>query len=220
MVAISGRVLVVGLALATGRCHNLCAPGKSKPFGPYRMPPSHAQPTRSRRTEGVRTQGRSARVVAEVLRATVEEIGQFGYEGLRIEDVAARSGVNKTTIYRRWPEKFELVTAAVRHFAAAPEPPNTGSVRADLLALLQLSAERARSPLGRGFIRMLHAERTHPEVERLMLSVKAEHLRARHAVIEEAIARSELPRGTNVELVAELIFAPVFRRIMDTGEPA
>ena len=90
----------------------------------------------TRRTEGRRVHGRSARVVEDVLKATLEEIGRAGYEALRVEDVASRSGVNKTTIYRRWPTKVDLVSAAMRHLAPAPEPPETGSVRSDLLALL------------------------------------------------------------------------------------
>ena len=65
----------------------------------------------TRRTEGIRSRGRSARVVQEVLTATAEELGRSGYAALRIEDVAERAGVNKTTIYRRWPTKAALVKA-------------------------------------------------------------------------------------------------------------
>ena len=66
-----------------------------------------------RRTEGKRVHGRSARVQSAVLRATAEELGRVGFAALRIEDVALRSGVNKTTIYRRWPTKQELVRASL-----------------------------------------------------------------------------------------------------------
>src|SRR5689334_17439746 len=97
----------------------------------------------TRRTEGVRTRGRSARVVEEVLKATLEEIGQRGYQTMRIEDVAARSGVNKTTIYRRWPTKLDLLAAAVRHFAPVPDPPETGTLRGDLLVLLRTIARKS-----------------------------------------------------------------------------
>ena len=55
-----------------------------------------------------RVGGRSARVVSAVLRMTLEVLGQEGYAGLRVEDVAARAGVNKTTIYRRWPTRADL----------------------------------------------------------------------------------------------------------------
>jgi AcrR family transcriptional regulator len=175
-------------------------------------------PTSPRRTEGRRTHGRSARVVSAVLRATVEEIGRAGYEALRFEDVATRSAVNKTTIYRRWPTKVDLVSAALRNFSAAPEPPETGSVRSDLVELLEATARRAHSPLGRGIIRMVQTERMHPEVDQVTRQVAEEHMRARTVVIERAIGRGELPPGTDSALVIELAFAPLLRRLT-TSKP-
>ena len=174
---------------------------------------------RPRRTEGVRVHGRSARVVEEVIRATVEEIGKGGYEALRIEDVAARSGVNKTTIYRRWPTKLDLVAAAVSHFSTEPEPPSTGSLRSDLLTLLRRMAERASSPLGRGIVRMVQLERTNPEVDNVLQRMKAGQQHTRRLVIERAIERGELPRGTDPALLVELVFAPVARRCIYGQEP-
>lgn len=168
----------------------------------------------TRRTEGIRTHGRSARVVSEVLRATAEEIGRVGYAGLRIEDVAERSGVNKTTIYRRWPTKVDLVTAAIQHFAEVPEAPDTGSVRQDLLLLLRYSVARSSSTLGRGLLRMLQLERTHPEVDLVAQQIAREQLHPRHVVVRRAVERGDLPEGTDVELVVELVFAPVIKRIV------
>jgi AcrR family transcriptional regulator len=168
----------------------------------------------TRRTEGRRVHGRSARVVEDVLKATLEEIGRSGYEALRMEDVATRSGVNKTTIYRRWPTKVDLVSAAMRHLAPPPEPPETGSVRSDLLTLLGALVTRAESPLGRGILRMMVNEGTHPEVGLVKRAMDADYVRARSLVVERAIERGELPRDTDVELVVELTFAPVFRRVI------
>ncbi len=56
--------------------------------------------------------GRSARVVRDVLRAAFELFAERGYGGLSIEEVSARAGVNKTTVYRRWPTKIDLLRAA------------------------------------------------------------------------------------------------------------
>ena len=67
-----------------------------------------------------RVGGRSARVVADVLRTTLEIIGEHGFAGLRVEDVAARAGVNKTTIYRRWPTRGDLVIAALTELSTPP----------------------------------------------------------------------------------------------------
>ena len=88
----------------------------------------------ARRTVGARTGGRSERVVRDVLRATIDELARSGYAALRVDDVAARAGVNKTTVYRRWPTKTDLVAAAIRASAGQHEPvPDTGSARRDLV---------------------------------------------------------------------------------------
>jgi len=168
----------------------------------------------TRRTEGRRIHGRSARVVDDVLKATLEEIGRSGYEALRVEDVASRSGVNKTTIYRRWPTKLDLVSAAMRHMAPPPDPPETGSVRSDLLSLLHALVRHAESPLGRGIVRMMMNEGTHPEVGLVRRAVATDHVRVRSLVVERAIERGELPPDTDIDLVVELTFAPVVRRVI------
>src|SRR5260221_10727285 len=85
-----------------------------------------------------RTGGRSARVVNEVLAATLEVFAEHGYAGMSVEAVAARAGVNKTTIYRRWPAKVDLLGAALVSLRDEdPEPPDTGSLRSDLLEVLR-----------------------------------------------------------------------------------
>lgn len=167
----------------------------------------------TRRTSGLRTRGRSERVVRLVLQAVAEELGRGGYAELRVEDVAARSGVNKTTIYRRWPSKAELVAAAIRQFAEAPKPPSTGSLRRDLIALLEHMAARVQTPSGMGIVRTIQMERYNPELEAVTREIKAEQWKLRRAVVEQGIARGELPLMADAELVTELLFAPVLRRI-------
>jgi AcrR family transcriptional regulator len=133
---------------------------------------------------------------------------------LKVEDVAAKSGVNKTTIYRRWPTKVDLVTAAIRAYSDAPVPPDTGTLRGDLLVLLRRTASKAGSPLGRGIIRAIQLERSHPEVDLVTQKLAAGHLAVRKAVVERGIARGELPRNIDADLVLELVFAPVIRRVV------
>src|SRR5262249_40598485 len=92
-------------------------------------PSDHARRTGERRA---RIGGRSERVVRAVLAATTAELGRVGYAALRMEDVATTAGVNKTTVYRRWPTKADLVGAAMRGLGAPAQPaPDTGSLRGD-----------------------------------------------------------------------------------------
>jgi AcrR family transcriptional regulator len=172
-----------------------------------------------RRTEGVRCGGRSARVVEGVLRATVEELGTVGYTALRVEDVAARSGVNKTSIYRRWPTKVDLVAAALQNHARAHEAPDTGALRTDLIELGRHMARKMETPLGRGLVRMMQMERGQPELDAVIRTLRSENICARAAVIERSLARGELPPDTDATLLAEMIGAPISSRLLHTGMP-
>src|SRR5882757_10372604 len=106
--------------------------------------------TNTRRTEGVRVKGRAARVVSDVLIATAEELSRVGYSSLRVEDVAARSGVNKTTIYRRWPTKPELVGAAVMSIKVPIEFAHTEDLQRDLVDGFVSGLARSATPTMRG----------------------------------------------------------------------
>jgi AcrR family transcriptional regulator len=175
--------------------------------------------TETRRTGGVRAGGRSARVVDAVLKAAAEELGRVGYAALRVEDVAARSGVNKTSIYRRWPTKVALVMAALEHAAPRPAAPDTGSLREDLAESARDMCIWAQTPLKRGLYRMLQAEREDPDLDAVIRRRRAEHLAARAALIERGIARGELPAGTDAILFAELVMSPMITRV-HANEPA
>jgi len=174
---------------------------------------------RTRRTEGVRVKGRAARVVNEVLTATAEELSRVGYAALRVEDVAARSGVNKTTIYRRWPTKPELVGAALCTVMEPPDTPDTGTLRGDFVASLTKSAVFTMSPLGKGVVRVMQIERAHPEVEPIARALREEYRSLREQLVERAIARGELPQDTDARFLADLMSAPVLARLLMDQEP-
>src|SRR6476620_11743683 len=116
----------------------------AKAESPHRVTKAKGKPAKVARP---RTGGRSARVVAEVLSATLEVFAKQGYAGFSVEAVALRAGVNKTTIYRRWPAKADLVGAAL--FALRdedPEPPDSGSLREDLVQVLRHRAAQMETP--------------------------------------------------------------------------
>jgi AcrR family transcriptional regulator len=169
----------------------------------------------SRRTVGARTGGRSKRVVTAVLRAAMDELSRTGYAALRVEDVAARAGVNKTTVYRRWPTKIELAGAAIRTFAGNEEPmPDTGTVRGDLLALVQRIVAFVRTPEGDIFTRLVIAEHGEPDVDRLARSLRDAFMVRRAEVITRAQARGELPADIDARVLLDAIFIPVTMRIL------
>jgi AcrR family transcriptional regulator len=172
----------------------------------------------TRRTEGVRNQGRAARVVEDVLRATAEQLTRVGFAALRVDDVATLSGVNKTTIYRRWPTRADLVAAALRQ-TKTPQPTYQGSLRETVLAWFRVTSAFATSPLGSGLIRVIQTERGNPELEPITAALRAEYRLVRLGWLTQAVARGELPEGANLEVVCDLLFACSLVKMVVQGEP-
>lgn len=143
------------------------------------------------------------------------------YEALRIEDVAARAGVNKTTIYRRWPTKAELVVEATSsHSAGAVPLPDTGSLAGDLRALARAVAANIGSPAGGRMSRtMVVAAMTSDEVAVRAPQFWSERLGLARRIIDNAVARGELGEKADGNLIIESLIGPLYVRLLLTGEP-
>jgi AcrR family transcriptional regulator len=177
-------------------------------------------PTAARRsTVHPRPGGRSARVVDAVLRATLAELGRVGYARLRVDDVAARSGVNKTTIYRRWPEKSGLVCAALKTVGRSPDVPDTGHVRSDLIASFKAAMRGWATARGRGLLLVLTTERADPTVDRLLRSVRERYRTTRRAILERGVTRGEVPAEADLELLLDVLTGAVVTRIRQGSGP-
>ncbi|QNP74691.1 TetR/AcrR family transcriptional regulator [Streptomyces roseirectus] len=83
---------------------------------------------------------------ARILQAAVDELAETGIAGFRTNSVAARAKVAKRTLYSRWPERDELILAALSTFSGRLYPPRTGSLEADLRILYAAMAEVLESP--------------------------------------------------------------------------
>ena len=168
----------------------------------------------------VRAGGRSARVVSSVLRAASRELARVGYAAFRIEDVAERAGVAKTTVYRRWPTKIELVGAVIRGMRNLESvTPDTGSLRGDIRALYGRIIDMYASPEHRAVARALMSEGEDPEVAALTRRVRAEFFGPWRQVFDRGIARHELPASVDPVVLREVLFAPVAMRLVRTREP-
>jgi AcrR family transcriptional regulator len=167
-----------------------------------------------------RVGGRSERVVRDVRSAAAAEMARVGYVALRVEDVAARAGVNKTTVYRRWPTKADLVKDMLRGLGGdLCEAPDTGSLERDLLELLRRFIARVTTPEGQGIYRMLMAELHQPEVEAFARSLREEHAAPWHTALGRAVSRGDLPQGSDTKLMIEMIRGAVANRIYRLHEP-
>jgi AcrR family transcriptional regulator len=178
-----------------------------------------AKAARSRRQREPRRRGLP--VVRKVLDVTLQQLAQVGFERLSVPEIAADAGVNKTSVYRRWPTKVDLVRAALDFSLEHPrEAPDTGALRSDLIALARQSTAFIESPRGKGVLRMLFAEGAHPEVRRLAASTwDQEDHQVIHAVIRRAIRRRELPRNTDVSLILFTIAGALLHRAFVEQQP-
>ena len=173
----------------------------------------------SRRTTGARTGGRSERVVASVLQAALTELAVVGYAALRLDDVATRAGVAKTTIYRRWSTKAELVRAAIYGAVHKDEAlPDTGSLRGDMLEVLEAAMAMIATPEGRAIANMITSERADPEVEQLCRELRDEGRKHRMRVVVRAQERGEIPKEADAILIMESVFGLVMSRLVRFGE--
>ena len=168
-------------------------------------------------------QPRGEAFVRPVLDATVAQLAEVGFERLTIPDVASRSKVNKTSIYRRWPTKSELVRDALEQTVDHVErAPDTGDLRADLLALAQTVADFIQTPEGMGVIRLMFAEGGNPEVRALAAtSYRKIEKRVPHAALLRALANGELTDASTVSQVLFTLAGAIMHRVfIEQGTPS
>ncbi|HEX4700763.1 MAG TPA: TetR/AcrR family transcriptional regulator [Pseudonocardiaceae bacterium] len=160
--------------------------------------------------------GRTARNRAAVVEATLAELARHGYPGLTVENVAERSGVHKTTVYRRWGGVDGLIVDALDAAGEDDWPaPVTGSWETDLRAVAYevvdtfTDPERAAVPSA-----VVHAA-FHSE-----RAATALHgfLAGRHSRAADAIARGALPGSVDAAAVVRSVTAPLYCRLFITGE--
>ena len=170
-----------------------------------------------------RPAGRGQKVRAAVLAATLAELTENGYAALTVDNVARRSGVHKTTIYRRWKDREGLVADAVAdHATTAKMPfPDTGDIGADLLRLARMTVAFLTSSPGGGTVAaasMSDAGRI-PEVAGAKRRFFEALFRQAEPVVSGAIARGELPADTDPAELIRTLLAPIYLRLLVTAEP-
>jgi AcrR family transcriptional regulator len=165
---------------------------------------------------------RSAAADASIVRATLELLVEGGYRGLTMEQVRTRAGVGKATLYRRYGSKQELVAEAVRHLNQPIPPPDTGSVRKDILAIARSVFEGAARVGGATFIPRVLAEAAgDPEMHAIFYANLVAPRRAIMAgVLRNAIDRGELRADLDVELAIDVLTGPWIYRLLISGGDA
>ena len=164
---------------------------------------------------------RDERADRAILAAALELMAEHGVRDLRMDDVAERAGVGKATIYRRYRSKDELVTDAVAALVSEITVPDTGSTRADLLALMRRAVKVYRGSVEAGVMPgLVDAMSRDGELAR---SVREGFLAGRRAalraVLERGIERGDLRADLDLELALDVLGGPLFYRLLVTGGP-
>jgi AcrR family transcriptional regulator len=163
---------------------------------------------------------RSAAADQAILAAVLDELVEVGFDELTIERVAARAGVGKATIYRRWSSKTDLVVDAVGSMKPPLVQPDTGSTRDDLIALFAAAPghEEDDRDSARLLVGLCMELQRSPEMGELYRErFAAPRRRVAAEILERGIARGEIRADVDPEEVVDLVIGPLFYRQLVTG---
>ncbi|MGW5094430.1 TetR/AcrR family transcriptional regulator [Streptomyces nodosus] len=172
---------------------------------------------------------RSAAADAAILEATREALVELGWSKLTLQDVATRAGVAKTTLYRRWAGKNELVVDAVAALFDELELPDRGSLAADIEGVVLQFAAILDRPEAKSGLMAVMTESTRDDAlrERIRTSIVARQKRLVLAGRARATARGELPPAADageaartVDLIFDMVAGAVLHRTLVSARPA
>jgi AcrR family transcriptional regulator len=164
---------------------------------------------------------RDARADEAILDAALEVLAEVGPAGFTVDEVAARAGCGKATIYRRWRSRGALLLDTGHHrLGLHVTDPDTGTVRDDLVTMLGELARKMRDTLAGKVMPAVVAEAAvNPEMREVLATFVHDRRRPAFEVIRRGVARGELPEGTDIELVLDLLGGLVYFRVLIADNP-
>jgi TetR/AcrR family transcriptional regulator of autoinduction and epiphytic fitness len=160
---------------------------------------------------------RSRRVILE---AVLDELGAVGYGAMTIEGIAARAGVGKSTIYRHWPGKLELVEDAFRTLKAAVTVPEEGSLRDRVVGVIeQVACLVESSTYSSCMPALIEAAERDDKVRDFHRRFSTERRAVLVDLLRDAVDTGELPTDTDPELLADALVGPILLRRLMLAEP-
>ena len=150
---------------------------------------------------------RSVQSHQAMLRSTLELLAEVGYDAVSIEAIAARAGVGKSTIYRRYTCKEDLIADAIENIREDLTIPDTNNLWGDIDALIQSAAQITLNPVGRQTVAMIvSSASSHPEFAQIYWTKYLQPRRqAFSVVLERAKARNEIPADLDPGLIFDIM---------------
>lgn len=168
--------------------------------------------------------GRGEARTGAILDAALELIGEVGYERVTVDSIAARAHASKTTMYRRWATKSELVADALRRHAQgeAPVVPDTGTLRGDLLATIAEIAETLTGGRGPSLIGLIEAIRDDAALRvQVSSQVRERSRQVGREICARATSRGEAIHAERADVVLDLAFENLFTTaLFDGAQPS
>ncbi|MEU8433819.1 TetR/AcrR family transcriptional regulator [Streptomyces sp. NPDC029216] len=152
----------------------------------------------------------------DIFAATLDMLGSLGFDSLTVEGVAQRSGVNKTTIYRWWSSKSELLRDALLHSPILTfDLADTGSLRGDLTALVEqiqhlLDDEHRRTVVEAALVGAVR----HEAMRELVISFLDDRFGRHQPLFERAVARGDLPPDVDPAPLVDALAGALWLRIL------
>ncbi|MET4433358.1 TetR/AcrR family transcriptional regulator [Mycolicibacterium sp. 624] len=173
-------------------------------------------PTMSTRETPRRGRPRDDRLDAVILDATIAETAAKGWGGATIEGIAARAGVGRASIYRRWSSKYELFQYVAGSITRPPDGVDTGSFVEDLFAALIPIAEMLTQPELAAILPALLAEAANDESIRSTVRTFAGRCRQQAVdAVHRALQRGDIPEATDADALVDMLAGGlVYRRLL------
>lgn len=163
---------------------------------------------------------RSEKTTNAILSAAYDLLLENGFGAVTIEKIAERAGVSKATIYKWWPNKAAVVMDAFFDAAVVRLPvPDTGSVISDMIIQINNLAKFLLSQEGKVINEIIAEGQSDLKLAETYRTIyfKPRRLDSRY-ILERGISRGELNKDLDIELVIDLIFGPLFYRLLITGD--
>jgi AcrR family transcriptional regulator len=157
---------------------------------------------------------------AAVLGVTAELLFERGFGGATVDEISRRSGVAKTTIYRHWPTRTDLLRDACSTLSTPLDTPDSGSVEADLAALMTNLAYLLRSAKWTSVLpSIIDAAERDPDIAEVYSKLQQIYSAPFAAVIQRALQKGELPTDTDAAMLIAALTGPLFYRRWFSREP-
>lgn len=159
-----------------------------------------------------------------ILRAALDEFADAGYAGFRMESVATRARVGRSTLYRHWPDKASLIADALETLNVQPDPgreapAGTARERVEIL-LAHLARALSESAVSACIPALVHAAETEPEIRRFFHTYSAHRRHRLTSTIAEGVSDGEFPARIDPEAASVALSGALFYRRLATDEPA